>query len=53
VVKVLIAGGAGYIGSTIASACADAGTMPVIVDSLVTGRRQFTAGRAFYQGQHC
>ena len=28
--KVLIAGGAGYIGSTIASACSDAGITPVI-----------------------
>jgi UDP-glucose 4-epimerase len=49
-VKVLIAGGAGYIGSTIASACSGAGIVPVILDSLVTGRREFTAGRAFYQG---
>ncbi len=48
--KVLIAGGAGYIGSTVASACADAGISPVILDRLVTGRREFTAGRAFYQG---
>jgi UDP-glucose 4-epimerase len=49
-VKVLIAGGAGYIGSTIASACLDNGITPVILDSLVTGRREFTAGREFYQG---
>ena len=48
--KVLIAGGAGFIGSTIASACLDAGITPVIVDNLGTGRREFTAGRAFYQG---
>jgi UDP-glucose 4-epimerase len=48
--KVLIAGGAGYIGSTVASACADAGITPVILDSLATGRREFTAGRAFYHG---
>ena len=46
----LIAGGAGYIGSTVASACLDAEISPVILDSLVTGRREFTAGRAFYQG---
>jgi UDP-glucose 4-epimerase len=52
-VKVLVAGGAGYIGSTIASACADRGMVPVILDSLVTGRREFTAGRAFYQGDIC
>ncbi|MBV9795028.1 MAG: UDP-glucose 4-epimerase GalE [Actinobacteria bacterium] len=48
--KVLIAGGAGFIGSTIGSACIDAGITPVIVDNLVTGRREFTAGRAFYEG---
>ncbi len=48
--KVLIAGGAGYIGSTIASACSDAGISPVILDRLVTGRREFTAGRLFYAG---
>jgi UDP-glucose 4-epimerase len=48
--KVLIAGGAGYIGSTIASACSDAGISPVILDRLVTGRREFAAGRAFYEG---
>src|SRR6201981_2140982 len=48
--KVLIAGGAGFIGSTIAHACSDAGISPVILDSLVTGRREFAAGHAFYQG---
>jgi len=49
-VKVLIAGGAGYIGSTVASACSDAGISPVILDRLVTGRREFASGHAFYQG---
>jgi UDP-glucose 4-epimerase len=49
-VKVLVAGGAGYIGSTVASACLDAGISPVILDSLVTGRWEFAAGRPFYQG---
>ena len=48
--KVLVAGGAGYIGSTVASACSDAGITPVILDSLVTGRREFAAGHAFYAG---
>jgi UDP-glucose 4-epimerase len=48
--KVLITGGAGYIGSTVASACSDAGIRPVILDSLVTGRREFTVGREFYEG---
>ncbi|GAB2746037.1 UDP-glucose 4-epimerase GalE [Kitasatospora kifunensis] len=48
--KVLISGGAGYIGSTVASACLDAGITPVILDSLVTGRQEFAEGRAFYRG---
>ncbi|MEV0617324.1 UDP-glucose 4-epimerase GalE [Nonomuraea sp. NPDC050404] len=48
--RVLITGGAGYIGSTVASACLDAGIDPVILDSLVTGRREFAEGRTFYEG---
>ncbi len=48
--KVLVAGGAGYIGSTIASACSDAGIRPLVLDNLVTGRREFAAGRPFYEG---
>ncbi|TDD06430.1 UDP-glucose 4-epimerase GalE [Nonomuraea deserti] len=48
--RVLITGGAGYIGSTVASACLDAGITPVILDSLVTGRREFAEGRVFYEG---
>ncbi len=48
--KFLITGGAGYIGSTIASALEDAGHTPVILDSLVTGRVEFTRGKIFYQG---
>jgi UDP-glucose 4-epimerase len=50
IVKVLITGGAGYIGSTVASACLDAGITPVIVDDLSKGRKEFVAGRAFYAG---
>jgi UDP-glucose 4-epimerase len=46
----LITGGAGYIGSTIASACLDSGITPVLLDGLVTGRTEFTAGRVFYPG---
>src|SRR5690606_34179854 len=49
-VKVLITGGAGYIGSTVASACLDDGIQPVILDNLQTGRIEFTAGRIFYHG---
>jgi UDP-glucose 4-epimerase len=51
--KVLITGGAGYIGSTIASACLDRGLTPVILDSLVTGRREFTRDRIFFEGDIC
>ena len=46
--KFLITGGAGYIGSTIASALEDAGHTPIILDSLITGRQEFTHGRIFY-----
>ncbi|WP_030169252.1 UDP-glucose 4-epimerase GalE [Spirillospora albida] len=48
--KVLITGGAGFIGSTIASAFGERGITPVVLDSLITGRQQFTEGRIFYQG---
>ncbi|MEV6304194.1 UDP-glucose 4-epimerase GalE [Actinoplanes sp. NPDC051861] len=48
--KVLVAGGAGFIGSTVASALIDAGHRPVILDNLITGRREFCAGRDFYLG---
>ena len=48
--RVLIAGGAGYIGSTVASACLDSGISPVVLDSLVAGRRELAAGREFYEG---
>lgn len=47
--KILITGGAGYIGSTIASALEDNGHIPIILDSLTTGRIEFTRGRTFYQ----
>jgi len=42
--------GAGYIGSTIASVCSDSGINSVILDSLVSGRREMAAGREFYEG---
>ena len=48
--KILITGGAGYIGSTVASALEDAGHTPVILDSLIKGRREFARGRIFYEG---
>ena len=48
--RVLITGGAGYIGSTIASACLDAGHEVVIVDDFSVGRREFVEGRTAYEG---
>ncbi len=48
--KVLVAGGAGFIGSTVASACLDAGLVPVILDNLCTGRVEFAHDRIFYPG---
>ncbi len=48
--KVLITGGAGYIGSTVASACLDRGWTPVVLDDFSTGRREFVAGRIAYEG---
>ena len=47
--KILVTGGAGYIGSTICSALKDGGHTPIILDSLVTGRAEFTRGHVFYQ----
>ena len=47
--KYLITGGAGYIGSTICSALEDHGHTPILMDSLVTGRLEFTRGRIFYK----
>jgi UDP-glucose 4-epimerase len=50
VMKVLVTGGAGYIGSTVCSALEDHGHQPVVLDSLVTGARAFTRTRPFYLG---
>jgi UDP-glucose 4-epimerase len=47
---VLVTGGAGYIGSTVASALSDAGHRPVLLDDLSTGRAEFLAGRSAYVG---
>lgn len=48
--RILITGGAGYIGSTIGSAALDAGHDVVVIDDLSEGRAEFCAGRTFYQG---
>ncbi|MDR1768734.1 MAG: UDP-glucose 4-epimerase GalE [Propionibacteriaceae bacterium] len=50
--EVLVTGGAGFIGSTIASACSDAGLRPVILDDLSTGLRSFGERFAFYEGDY-
>lgn len=48
--KTLITGGAGFIGSTVASACQDAGVSPVVLDDLSKGRSEYVADRLFYEG---
>ena len=48
--KVLVTGGAGYIGSTTAKALEQAGHTPVILDSLLSGPRAFARDRIFYEG---
>ena len=48
--KVLVTGGAGYIGSTTAKALEEAGHTPVILDSLLTGLHVFVKDRIFYEG---
>lgn len=48
--KALITGGAGYIGSTVATACIEAGIETVILDDLSTGRADFAEGSALYVG---
>ena len=48
-VKVLVTGGAGYIGSTISSALEEHGHTPIILDSLITGRREFVRNHTFYE----
>jgi UDP-glucose 4-epimerase len=48
--KVLVTGGAGYIGSTTAKALEQAGHTPVILDSFLTGPRAFVKNRVCYEG---
>lgn len=48
--KVLVTGGAGYIGSTVCSALEDNGHTPIILDSLIQGREEFTKNKIFYKG---
>jgi UDP-glucose 4-epimerase len=48
--KVLITGGAGFIGSSIASMLIDNGILPIILDDLSLGRLEFASRFPFYQG---
>jgi len=48
--KVLVTGGAGYIGSVTAKALERAGHVPVVLDSLLTAPRAFVQDRIFYEG---
>lgn len=48
--KVLVTGGAGYLGSITAKALEEAGHVPVVLDSLLTGPRQYVGDRIFYEG---
>jgi UDP-glucose 4-epimerase len=48
--KILVTGGAGYVGSITCRALEDAGHTPVVLDSLFKGRRDFVGDRIFYEG---
>ncbi|MCD0160626.1 UDP-glucose 4-epimerase GalE [Deinococcus sp. 6YEL10] len=48
--KILVTGGAGYIGRTVVSVLLDSGHIPVILDSLIKGPREFTENQIFYCG---
>ncbi len=48
--KILVTGGAGYIGSTTAKALESAGHVPIVLDSLLTGPQAFVRDRIFYEG---
>jgi UDP-glucose 4-epimerase len=47
--KVLVTGGAGYIGSTVVNALRDSGHEPVVLDSLVRGRPEFVRNVPFFK----
>ena len=48
--KVLITGGAGFIGSTIANCCVDNGITPIILDDFSKGLRAFASQHEYYEG---
>ena len=47
---VLVAGGAGYIGSHMCLLLAEAGTEVIVLDNLSTGMREFVRDYTFYEG---
>lgn len=47
--KIIVTGGAGYIGSAICSFLQDNGITPIVLDSLVTGNKDFIRDFPFYQ----
>jgi UDP-glucose 4-epimerase len=51
--KVLVTGGAGYIGGFTVQALKEAGITPIIFDSLETGHKQAVPGTKIYQGNLC
>lgn len=48
--KVLVTGGAGYIGSITCKALEEAGHTAIVLDSLLNGRREFVGDQIFYAG---
>lgn len=48
--QILITGGAGFIGSTVGTACEEAGHRVIVLDDLSAGREEFLLGRTFYRG---
>ena len=48
--KVLVTGGAGYIGSVTATALEQAGHTPIVLDSLISGPEAYVRNRIFYRG---
>jgi UDP-glucose 4-epimerase len=48
--KVLVTGGAGYIGSTICSALEDRSHTPVVLDSFINGKIEFIGDRICFSG---
>ena len=48
--KILITGGAGYIGRATVSCLKEAGYHPIVLDSLIVGRREFIGDLTFYEG---